>query len=412
MAALAGTVGAFYASKLDALEMDISDDYVTVTDPTSGCLDFTTSQNFTVETWYYISDNSSGVLVTKGLGTGVGYELYVSDTNLAFGIFDGIDDAEAKSTSDVEVERWMHLVGVRDATNNLLKTFVNGVIDGSDTDDTGSTLANASDFIIGDRNSGSNPVQKVGMVRMWNKALSASQISDLHDGGFPVNSRNDVIGEWLFNSGKGSEAYDSSGQGNDGTIADGTWVTTTYDTATAENIGTGNGSLKVFNTAFPNVDDDNLTVTVDGTAKVLGDDFKMTPKGTVTFHTAPVSGAVVATYRHYPMTLEAGGFMNWSLDWTAEALDCTDFLSSGTREFIGGLRTWTATAERHWVNKQTGTMVPNRVIVKFFHAEQNDAYYNGWGIVTGIHPSVDVAGLVNETLDFQGTEFLGVEDSR
>ena len=412
MAALAGTVGAFYASKLNALTMDLSDDYVTVTDPSSGVLDFTTSQNFTVETWYYVSDNSEGYLVTKG-GDNTGYKLWVSDTNLCFTIDDGTDDATAKSTSNVEVERWMHLVGVRDATNNLVKTFVNGVIDGSDTDDTSETLANASDFFIGDKDPTSNPVQKVGVVRVWNKALSASQISDLHDGGFPVNSRNDVVGEWLFNDGSGTGVYDSSGQGNDGTIADGTWVSTTYDTATAEAVGTGTGALKVFSTDFPNVDDDNLTVTVGGTAKVLGDDFKMTPKGTLTFTTAPTSdAAVVATYRHYPMTLEAGGFMNWSLDWTAEALDTTDFLSSGTREFIGGLRTWTATAERHWVNRQTATMVPNKVIVKLFHDEPNDAYFNGWGIVTGLHPAVDVAGLVNESLDFQGTNFLGVEDSR
>ena len=417
MAALNGTVGAFYTSKIKALELDISDDYVTVTDPSSGVLDMGNNPNMSFEIWANISDGSNGVVLSKGGVASAGYRAEISDSVFSFGVIDDTSTfARARSTSDVANDRWMHLTAVvSDHAGNQIsiRNYVNGIADGSNLFASGSTFnfANASDLIIGDKGAVS-PTRRIGMVRMWNKALSATQISDLHDGGFPVNSKNNVIGEWWFHEGRGTTVIDSSGQGNDGTISGSTWVTTTYDTVTAETLGTANGSLTEFSTDFPNVDNDNLTVTVDGTAQVLGDDFKMTPKGTITFHTAPASGSVVATYRHYPMTLEAGGVTGWSLDWTAEALDTTDFLSSGAREFISGLRTWTATAERHWVNKMAVPMVTEKVILKLFHDEPNDAYYNGWAIVTGLHPSVAVEGLVDETLDFQGTSFLGVETTR
>jgi len=424
MTARAGTVGGIYVQKPWSVRHDSDTKYGTVTDPSNGVLDFTANKGFTVEVWAKLSDDACGHLVRKStVDYSLGWRLYtVSDGNtLVFATGEGGNDGEATSTSDVCNDRWMHLVGVRSegaASGGTNKTYVNGVLDGTDSDSTiGQSIANSSDLLIGDGDlypTYTRP-RDIGLVRIWDRALTAVQISDLHFGGMPEGDfrTNNVVGEWLLTDGTGVVGYDSSGQDNNAAFS-GTpsWISDVYDTETAENIGTGNGTLTAFNTAYANVDNNNLTVTVDGVAKTLGEDFSLSPKGTVTFFTAPASGAVVATYRHYPMVLECGGFTNWSIDWTAEALDCTDFISGGNREFAAGVKSWSASADRHWVNRWMDTLVGNQIIVKFFHDEPNDMYFDGWAIVTGLSPSVANEGLVDESLTFQGTSFLAAESGR
>jgi len=253
------------------------------------------------------------------------------------------------------------------------------------------------------------------LVRVYNTELTAAQVALLYAGNFPGAVSSNVVGYWGCWKGSGTSLFDSSTYKNNGTIATAVmWDSTTYDTSTDETVGTGDGSTTDFAFDYTNVDTDpdNLTVTVDSVAKYIGTDFDLTPNGAISFHTAPsTDDAIVATYRFYNMTLEAGGFFSWSIDRTCSVHETTDFSSAGEKTFITGLKTWTATAERHWTNPQFEDAVGTKYLARFYHDKDNTKYFAGWTYITGLHPSSAVDTLVDETIDFQGIGDFGINTS-
>ena len=116
-------------------------------------------------------------------------------------------------------------------------------------------------------------------------------------------------------------------------------------------------------------------------------------------------------YDYYTVS-QIGGFFSWTLDETLEVLETTDFGSNGKREYIPGQRGWTASAERHWLTEEyLSDWVGSKKIVKFYLDAPAGARYEGWAIVTGIHPTTAVDAVVNESLDFQGLGMLSFESS-
>ena len=399
---VAGYLGALYINQKNALNGAST----TVADPADGHLDFTASASFSVECWINCGSVGDDTIVKKGGGTlNAGYRLDVTGNKAQFTISNGASDLDATATSsDIGNDSlWHHIVGVRNAGTNTI-IYVDGTDCGSASDITGDTLATASDFTMDGQ-------YKYAHTRVFDTALSASQVSDMYAGDLPGAVADNVVGSWGFHEGSGTNLYDSSTYHSDGTIAGGAWCTTTYDTATAENVGAGDGATKAFSTDYENVSYDNLTVTVGGDAKYIGTDFTLTPKGTLTFHTAPAAGAILVTYRYYRMTLEAGGFHAWGIDWTGDVHDTTDFTSAGPKSFTGGLTSWTASAERHWCSPQfmSAFSAGAEYQIKFFFDEANSKYFNGWARVTGIGTTNATDGIVEESLSFQGTQVLSQE---
>ena len=194
-------------------------------------------------------------------------------------------------------------------------------------------------------------------------------------------------------------------------------------------------------TNFHQLDHKNVMVTsVYKNKQGTGAEFTRwycTPMGKLTIKDAAATGTFSVTYRWYSEEGEPwadtgsikkyGGFFNWSLDYTCDAIEITDFSSSGHREYIAGLDGWAATADQYWVD--TGIEALRRrqsvgsntyIIAKFYVNDITTAKgtqsgsdtgdrYEGWCLITGLSPSVAIDTVVQQSLSFQGTSIITYE---
>ncbi len=129
--------------------------------------------------------------------------------------------------------------------------------------------------------------------------------------------------------------------------------------------------------------------------------------------TAEGAGATVTIIAALP-GVQLGGFFTWTLDYTGEALDTTDFNDSGWRTFIPGIKGFTATCEKFWTTAENeNAWLATTKLVRFF--ERYDAtpsitnayYHEGSLVITGISPVVSVdGGPVTQTMTMTGTGAL------
>ena len=107
---------------------------------------------------------------------------------------------------------------------------------------------------------------------------------------------------------------------------------------------------------------------------------------------------------------------SWKLDYTADALETTDFSTTGWRSFVAGLRQWAGSAEAYidGTNQIPVSDVGGSAnLWLYYHVSDTiltHEIYKGTAIITGIHPSVGVEGIQSQTIDFQGTGTLVYSD--
>jgi hypothetical protein len=125
--------------------------------------------------------------------------------------------------------KWTHFVAVVDKSAQKIKFYVNGVKQTNEYDIstvTGS-VNNSSGVLIGSLH-GWQTDGKLDDVRAYNRALSATDVSNLYTSGAVVRknvSNNGLVGYYPMNEGVGLQAGDFSGRSNNGTIAGApTWV--------------------------------------------------------------------------------------------------------------------------------------------------------------------------------------------
>ena len=170
--------------------------------------------------------------------------------------------------------------------------------------------------------------------------------------------------------------------------------------------GTINGTNTAFTFTYENVDYNDLSVWSTGSDYYLNKDYVLNPQGRIVFAIAPNNADMIADYSYYPNMIQAGGFLSWSVDTANEMLETTNFDTNGWKTFSSGLKTWTGSAERHWLNDMIGSNAGREVIVRFYTNEAGSDYYTGWGIVNGIGEATSVDALVDDSLSFQGTHNL------
>jgi len=103
-------------------------------------------------------------------------------------------------------------------------------------------------------------------------------------------------------------------------------------------------------------------------------------------------------------TLSAGQ-RSWTLNYVGEALETTDFGSSGLREFIAGLTGWSGTFDLNW--DAANKVVPGNLQTITLTAASGDTYV-GLCLVTGQDTTVAVDALNTQTITFQGTGALTI----
>ena len=102
---------------------------------------------------------------------------------------------------------------------------------------------------------------------------------------------------------------------------------------------------------------------------------------------------------------DIAGIRNWTLDYTVDMLDTTDFAdgaaTNAARTFIPGLSGWSGTFEGFKDGAPQGLGFSSSITLKL--EEDGTYFWQGSAYITGIHPNVAVDGVITYTYDFQGT---------
>ena len=100
------------------------------------------------------------------------------------------------------------------------------------------------------------------------------------------------------------------------------------------------------------------------------------------------------------------GINQWSLDYTVDMLETTDFSASGIATYIPGVSRWSGTFSgyKDGVPQTLGTATSVTLIL----GENAATNWQGTAFISGIHPSTNFDGVVSYAYDFQGTGSLVV----
>lgn len=101
------------------------------------------------------------------------------------------------------------------------------------------------------------------------------------------------------------------------------------------------------------------------------------------------------------------GIKSWTLDYTVDTLDTTDFqdgqTTEGARSFIPGLSGWSGSFEGYKDGVPKALSFSSSVKLVLAESETAGQAWIGDAFITGIHPSVSIDGVISYTYDFTGT---------
>ena len=228
-----------------AIEFDGTDDYVEVAD--DDALDIT--DEYSISAWIYPTswgEGTYGRILQKGNSSSNRYLFYINDFADTY-TFSRDDTDYDSSNSMISLDNWHHVVVSFDGTT--LKLFHNGIQD-SNTYTPSALQVNGDPLYIGNNNAGDRTFEGlIDEVKVFNYAMDAEQVAVEYNQGAGVvvgrdstrdNDGTDVSGaakeycipgdsspcdapvlELNFDEKSGTTAFDTSGNGNDGTLTNG-----------------------------------------------------------------------------------------------------------------------------------------------------------------------------------------------
>ncbi|MEM2987857.1 MAG: LamG domain-containing protein, partial [Candidatus Bathyarchaeia archaeon] len=222
-----------------ALKFDGVDDYVQVPDSAS----LSPTSALSVFAWVKPEAvNDYKAIVAKRLSAANDWSYGMRITNTGNGevearIHDGTTATSVISSSTLSTGVWYHIGLVYNGST--LKVYINAIERGSGVA-TVSIQDSDQPLRIGNWTTLTpQDIQHfqglIDDVRIYNRALSASEIQALYKAGAVKHnnpSNTGLVGYWSFNEGKGTTATDFSGNGNKGSLVNGpTWVKGRYGKA-------------------------------------------------------------------------------------------------------------------------------------------------------------------------------------
>jgi hypothetical protein len=136
--------------------------------------------------------------------------------NLRFAVNNTVSETEIVGSTDFDsyLGEWRHAVGVFDAAAQEVRLYLDAVEDSATVSAPNSSVNTTDAPVWMGREFGSWHFDGlIDDVRVYNRALSPREIRDLY------NWAPGPVGEWKFDKGSGSTAYDSSGSGNNGNLS-------------------------------------------------------------------------------------------------------------------------------------------------------------------------------------------------
>lgn len=95
-----------------------------------------------------------------------------------------------------------------------------------------------------------------------------------------------------------------------------------------------------------------------------------------------------------------GGIKSWTIDYTVDSLETTDFADGGTKSFVTGCTGWSGTFEGY-KDGTVQTIGTSSITLKLY--EDATYYWTGTAYITGIHASTANDGIALVNYDYQGT---------
>ncbi len=181
------------------------------------------ANGFTVAGWIKISKFITASTRQKMIATANwGFGATSTTQKLSFTTI-GVKDYDSTGSS-IQPGTWVFACAVLDSSNDVT-FYLNGQPDSVVTG-TNPATTTAGVTSLGQRPTPTDRhIGNLSGVRVFNRELTAQEILSLYNGTVPSG----VIAEYLLTEGAGTVAYDTSGNGNNGTITSGTW---TRDTPT------------------------------------------------------------------------------------------------------------------------------------------------------------------------------------
>ena len=99
------------------------------------------------------------------------------------------------------------------------------------------------------------------------------------------------------------------------------------------------------------------------------------------------------------------GTRSWSLNYTADTHETTDFADAGVGTYLGGITRWNATVTANWDAANTAAPGDSATLTLTVTSGKT---YAGTAIITGMTPSTDVQGIAQVTYTFQGSGTLTI----
>ena len=103
---------------------------------------------------------------------------------------------------------------------------------------------------------------------------------------------------------------------------------------------------------------------------------------------------------------EIDGIKSWSLDYSSDTLDATDFDDAGIRAHIIGQSGWSGSFEGYKDTTPLGIGAEVYLVLSESSAISSFRDWIGKAIITACHPSATHEGIVSYSYDFQGTGSL------
>lgn len=105
----------------------------------------------------------------------------------------------------------------------------------------------------------------------------------------------------------------------------------------------------------------------------------------------------------YSDLTQKGGFFEWSLDVKNKINDVTDFASAGFEKKISGVKSFTASAKRYFVDDDfVDQMDGTLVITRFFTDIDSFESFVGYTHITGEKIGQKVSGIAESEISFDG----------
>ncbi len=111
------------------------------------------------------------------------------------------------------------------------------------------------------------------------------------------------------------------------------------------------------------------------------------------------------------------GINQWSMDYTVDMIETTDFSVSGVATYIPGVNRWSGTFSGFKDGAPKGLGTVNSVDLWLIEsasaaiASSEAKAWKGTAFISGIHPTTNFDGIVSYAYDFQGNGSLTVPTS-